>query len=138
MKHDSEDHALAGCLTATPRQNKAMQAAHRLLQSRPPWTGHLPTGRACGQPLRGALPAHRSSADAFGLTRCACQTAVHREIKNAGPTPSTSTRNETLKAPIICSSCLEEFGWPQVGDFEVAIGAVEDLDFLRDMRRTTQ
>ena len=70
-----------------------MQAAHRLLQSRPPWTVHLPTGRACGQPLRGSLPAHRSSADAFGLTRAEADLALALQ---AGGSPTGYARERTL------------------------------------------
>ena len=32
-------------------------------------------------PSRGPWPDHRSPADAYGLTRLACQTAVEKEIK---------------------------------------------------------
>ena len=51
-----------------------------------PHSAHLPTGRACGQPLRGLWPAHRSSADANGLTRFACQTAVENETQRDAQT----------------------------------------------------
>ena len=43
-------------------------------------------GRACGQPVlrAGATVAHRSPKFAFGLTRCACQTAVYKKSKKSG------------------------------------------------------
>jgi hypothetical protein len=61
--------ALQGCC-----QRKTLGRV--LSHARPPWTSHPPTGQACGRPLRGPWLDHRSSADAFGLTRFACQTAV--------------------------------------------------------------
>ena len=61
--------------------------------SRPPWTNHPPTGRACGWPLQGPWLDHRSSTTAYGLTRCACRTAffvgVEEIQRKPGPwTPS--------------------------------------------------
>jgi len=63
------------------RSRRKVRCRHKTLggvlrHARPPWTSHPPTGQACGRPLRGPWLDHRSSADAFGLTRFACQTAV--------------------------------------------------------------
>lgn len=59
-----------------------------------------------------------------GLTRFACQTAVEIETKKRWGNPSSEVPTpRPSQTPIIWPSCLEEFGWPQVGEFEVAIGA---------------
>ena len=43
-------------LTGPPSaKNAAMQAIQGPQDARPPWTSHLPTGRACGQPLAGSV-----------------------------------------------------------------------------------
>ena len=66
------------------------EAAARMVQpdrARPPWTSHLPTGRACGQPLRGSWPAHRSPAVAFGLTRFACPTPIDQRSPTRRESP---------------------------------------------------
>ena len=51
----------------------ARPGQRQLRCSRPRWTSHPPTGQACGRPPPGPCLAHRSPADAFGLTRFACQ-----------------------------------------------------------------
>lgn len=60
--------------------------------SRPPWITDLPTPQGCGQPVvpTGASVTHRSPADAFGLTRCACpgqRPAPPLRAAPGGPTP---------------------------------------------------
>jgi len=62
LKVDRRQRPTASTLTACP--------------SRPPWTNHPPTVRACGWPLQGPWLDHRSPATAYGLTRCACRTAL--------------------------------------------------------------
>ena len=51
--------------------------------TRPPWTGHLPTGRGLWTAPVGvrALPT-APRIGAYGLTRFACQTAVEKEIQD--------------------------------------------------------
>ena len=65
--------------------------------SRPPWTNHPPTVRACGWHLQGPWLDHRSPATAYGLTRCACRTAllvgvdaIQSKTKPSGPSPEVS------------------------------------------------
>ena len=48
----------SGCLLSSWRRldipSGQARTGNRPSCSRPPWTSHLPTGQACGQPLRGA------------------------------------------------------------------------------------
>ncbi len=67
-RHDSGDErrelpppGRAGSTTpGAPGKSGDNYRGRRLKHTRPPWTSHLPTGRACGQPLRGTCLAHRS------------------------------------------------------------------------------
>jgi hypothetical protein len=61
---------------------------------------------------------------AFGLTRCACQTAVYKKCRKVREKLQTKeVKTSQTKKLIIWPSCLEEFDWPKVGEFEVAIRA---------------
>jgi len=81
--------------SAATTQHQVVQALQRPHHARPPWTSHLPTGRACGQPLRGSWPAHRSPADAFGLTRFACPTPIDQRTQTLRQRPALSDPTQT-------------------------------------------
>ena len=54
---------------------------------------------------------------------------VNRRLKPAQAAPRHRTlaiNSDRVRKPIIRPSCLGEFEWPQVGEFEAAIGVIMD------------
>ena len=117
--------------SAATTQHQVVQALQRPHHARPPWTSHLPTGRACGQPLRGSWPAHRSPADAFGLTRFACPTPIDQRTQTlrqrpalSDPTqiPQTTDTSTVLPGGVWGGHRWRNLKWPSGFQIEAIVG----------------
>ena len=122
--------------SAATTQHQVVQALQRPHHARPPWTSHLSTGRACGQPLRGSWPAHRSPADAFGLTRFACPTPIDQRtqtlrqrpaLSDPTQTPQTTDTSTVLPGGVWGGHRWRNLKWPSGGGLQGDAGAVPGM-----------